>query len=374
MKIYIGADFVPTASNEDLFVKADTEKLFGQELFALLKNNFCIFNLEVPLTNAESPIKKCGPTLVAKRETVNTYKALDVNILSIANNHIMDQGEQGLRSTTEVLNENNIAFLGAGKNLDEASKPYIFELNDKKIGVYACAEHEFSVAEKEKCGANPFNALESLDHITNLKKECNYVIVLYHGGKEHYRYPSPNLKKICEKIAEKGADLIVCQHSHCVGCEEDYNGSKIIYGQGNFLFDHNTSEFWKTSLLIEIDEEFNISYIPLVKADNAVRLANEADSRNIITAFASRSEEIKNDSFVNDKYSEFASSALNSYLFNLSGIKRTFSFKVLNKVTKGRYSKWIINKKYKEKKLLMLQNYIECEAHRELLLKGVKNK
>ena len=42
-----------------------------------------------------------------------------------------------------------------------------------------------------------------------LKKQCDYVIVLYHGGKEHYRYPSPYLQKVCRKIVDKGADIVV---------------------------------------------------------------------------------------------------------------------------------------------------------------------
>ena len=79
--------------------------------------------------------------------------------------------------------------------------------------------------------------MESLDHIQNLKDQCDYVIVLYHGGKEHYRYPSPYLQRVARKMVEKGADLVVCQHSHCIGCYEKYKDSMIIYDQGNFIFE-----------------------------------------------------------------------------------------------------------------------------------------
>ena len=79
----------------------------------------------------------------------------------------------------------------------------------KKIGIYACVEHEFTVATEKESGANPIDLLETPDHIVELKKQCDYVIVLYHGGKEQYRYPSPNLQKTCRKLVEKGADLVV---------------------------------------------------------------------------------------------------------------------------------------------------------------------
>lgn len=76
-----------------------------------------------------------------------------------------------------------------------------------------------------------------------MSNACDYTIVLYHGGKEHYRFPSPNLQKYCRKFIEKGANIVICQHSHCIGCEENYKNGKIIYGQGNFLFDDSDDEY-----------------------------------------------------------------------------------------------------------------------------------
>ena len=63
----------------------------------------------------------------------------------LANNHIMDHGESGLYSTIELLKEHNIDYVGVGKSLSEAQKPYIIEKDGQRIGVYACAEHEFSI-------------------------------------------------------------------------------------------------------------------------------------------------------------------------------------------------------------------------------------
>ena len=79
------------------------------------------------------------------------------------------------------------------------------------------------------------------------------VIVLYHGGLEKYRYPSPQLRRVCRKFVEKGADLVVCQHSHSVGCMEAFGGGNIVYGQGNLLFARYGGEHWNTGLLIGLD-------------------------------------------------------------------------------------------------------------------------
>lgn len=138
-----------------------------------------IFNLEVPITDKEEPIAKCGPNLIAPISTINGIKAINPSLIALANNHILDQGEQGLKSTQAILNKHDLSFVGAGDNLSEASKPYPIHHDGLKIGVYNCAEHEFAIATDDNPGANPFDPLESLDHIQDLKKESDYVVVMW---------------------------------------------------------------------------------------------------------------------------------------------------------------------------------------------------
>lgn len=370
MKIIIGGDLVPTKSNIDLFNNANIDHLFGEELLQVWNSvDLRVFNLEVPLVDIENPIHKCGPNLIAPTSTIRGIKKLNPSLITLANNHILDQGAQGLKSTQDILNENKIPFIGAGDNIVEASKPYIIVKDELKIGIYACAEHEFSIATDYTPGANPFDPLESLDHIQNLKMQCDYVIVLYHGGKEHYRYPSPYLQKLCRKMTEKGADIIICQHSHCIGCFEEYKGSTIVYGQGNFLFDCYEIEYWKTGLLIKvnIDSSLEIEYIPIVKKGNCVRLAAEKDIKDILNAFQQRSKEILQKGFIENKYKDFAQDNIQLYLRKFLGFGKWIS-RIDQKLLNGS----LLKRKYNKKELLAIRNYIECEAHRELILEGLK--
>jgi poly-gamma-glutamate capsule biosynthesis protein CapA/YwtB (metallophosphatase superfamily) len=370
--ILIGGDIVPTKSNFEHFNNANTEELLGRDLLNLLKQaNFRVFNLEVPLTDQAIPINKCGPNLIAPTRTIKGIKEIEPNLLTLANNHILDQGEQGLYSTIQILEENNISFVGAGSNLNEAAKPYIWESNGLRVGVYACAEHEFTIATEHSPGANPFDPLESLDHISKLKNKCDYIIVIYHGGKEHYRYPSPYLQKACRKIIDKGADLVVCQHSHCIGAFEKYSAGTIVYGQGNFLFDHSESEFWQTSLLLNVilkDGSMSVEYIPIVKQGNGVRLANKQRSEEILHGFNERSKQILNDSFIQQEYDRFAAQMLNGYLTAFLG--NNLLLRVLNKLSRNK----LADKLHSKESLVRIRNYIECEAHRELVLTGLKEK
>ena len=370
MQLIIGGDLVPTQSNIDLFSNGDVNALFGEELLSLWNAaDLRILNLEVPITDKEDPIAKCGPNLIAPTSTMKGIKALNPTLITLANNHILDQGSQGLKSTEDILNKNEISFIGAGNNLNEANKHYIFQKDGLKIGVYACAEHEFTIATENTPGANPFDPLESLDHIVTLKAECDYVIVLYHGGKEHYRYPSPYLQKVSRKMAQKGADLVVCQHSHCIGCYEKHNGSTLVYGQGNFLFDDSDSEFWQTSLLIKVSicDKLQIDYIPIVKAINGVRLADGKTAEDMLVAFHQRSCEILKSGFVEHQYQQFA---VDNYLLY---VRQFAAFgKWLSRIDRRLLNGMLAKRKYNKRQLLAIQNFIECEAHRELVLAGLQ--
>jgi len=374
MSIIIGADLVPTTSNRALFASADIDQLLGTKLKNRIQQaDFSVFNLETPLTDSLTPIEKCGPGLAAPTDTIKGIEAIGVDLFTLANNHILDHGEQGLFSTIDVLDRSGIQHFGAGKTLTEASRPYILQLKSGMVGILACVEHEFSVAEDNKPGANPFDPLETPDQVDELKKKCDHVIVLYHGGKENYRYPSPALQKVCRKLVDKGADLVITQHSHCIGCRESYHGGTIVYGQGNFIFDYGDSEFVKSSLLIEVDEHFGISYLPIIKTGNTIRLAENEQAESILRAFNERSDAILQEGFIEKEYRRFAESFLEHYLLCLKGTRRRgIVFRLMNRLTSQKWRAWLAAR-YNKDDYLTIWNYIECEAHRELLLEGLKN-
>ncbi len=364
--ILIGGDLGPTESNYSSFADGNIKELIDPELLDLLSSvDHKIFNLEVPLTDIKTPINKAGPNLIAPTSTINGLKLLNPALFGLANNHILDQGGDGLIQTMELLESNQMSYLGAGKDLADASRHYIIEKYNKKIGIYACAENEFSIAGKDKAGANPFDPLESFDHIMHLKSKCDYVLVLFHGGKEHYRYPSPYLQKACRKMAEKGADVIICQHSHCIGAHEKYLNSVIIYGQGNFLFDRRSNEFWNTSLLIKASfgSKMTIDFVPIYKRGNGVGLARNNIGEEILSPFYERSKQISFPGFIESEYDKFCLKNGPYYLSTLAGFGRIL--RKIDKLLNGKISKQF----YSSKKFNLIQNHIECEAHRELLLR-----
>lgn len=372
LEIIIGADIAPTENNIELFKKGDINTLIGNELETIINNaDYSIFNLETPLTDIQNPIGKCGPNLIAPSSCIEGIKKINRHFFTLANNHILDQNEDGILNTIELLSKNNISYSGAGINLEEASKPYIYEKKGKKIGIYCCSEHEFCIAGKSSAGANPYDPLESFDHVEQLKQNCDFVIVLYHGGRELYRYPSPKTQKVFRKFADKGADLVIAQHTHCVGCEEIYNESRLVYGQGNFLFSYKNDEYWNNSLLIKLiinDDNYSIEYIPVITSEegNSVRLAKSNKKETILKTFLQRSKEIKEDNFVNDNFTKYVQSQNPGYPKAIKGENGIFKRVYLKFFNRG-YDFF-----YSKKRLYKLLNYLECETHNEIVITEIK--
>lgn len=370
MDLIIGGDLAPTKSNYYVFEQGDIESIIGEKILnCIRKSDFRIFNLEVPLTDELKPVLKDGPNLFAPVATLKGIKQLNPDILALANNHILDQDEQGLHRTITELDKYGIKHVGADANLEKASIPLVLEKNGIKVGVYACAEYEFSIAGEKSAGANPFDPLESPDHISALREQSDFVIVLHHGGKEHYRYPSPGLRKVCRKMVDKGADLVVCQHSHCIGAFEKYKNGTIVYGQGNFLFDRNDNEFWKTGLLLKvaINKNLSVEFVPFEKRGNGVEIIDNERAKEVMDSFLKRSEQILIPGFIESEFERFCNENGQYYMAVFAGMGKII--RNVDKLANGVFTKLL----YRGRKACNVQNHIECESQRETVI-GYLNK
>lgn len=371
LKLIIGGDFVPTKSNENIMKNESFIQKLDEKFIMLWERvDFRIINLECALCEEDKLfIKKNGPHVIGNKNAIKGIKALNPSIVCLANNHIFDGGIEGLKTTMNLLNQYDIQYTGIIKNENDKLKDCILEKNNIKIGIYNLCENEFSTATESMTGTNGLNEVKNCKEIMELKKKTDYVVVIFHGGKELYSYVSPNCQRICRNFIEFGADVVITQHTHCIGCKEEYSNGTIIYGQGDFLFDSSNEEKRKTGLLIEITFDkrtFKINYIPIEKQENLFKIS---DNSEILNSFFSRSEEIKDRTVLLKKYNEFCNKKINSYLQAISGNK--LIYKLVNKFYRNKY---FLNNYYDEKSLLKILNYINCEAHREIIKQGLENK
>jgi poly-gamma-glutamate capsule biosynthesis protein CapA/YwtB (metallophosphatase superfamily) len=238
MKLHIAGDFCPINRAEKLM--AGGSSIFSPDFHRFWKEaDFRIGNLECPITDATTPIKKSGPPLKAATAIKNGLRALDFDIFSLANNHIMDYGRQGLLDSCSVLREAGIDFFGV--RIGEESREICrIEKNNVKVVLMSFSIAEFSLAHDfDNYGAIPIEVIRIVEQIEDNKKDGAHIVILLHVGLDQFPLPTPKQIELSRFLIRRGAAAVLCQHSHICGAYEYYQNGFISYGQGNFVFDLN---------------------------------------------------------------------------------------------------------------------------------------
>ena len=362
-KIAIAGDFAPTHSNEQDILNGSADSVFGKELSVFIGE--CAFvgiNLETSLADRESPKLKRGQINRTSTAIAGFLSRAGIDMCFLANNHVIDSGNPGVDSTLCALDQNGVKHIGAGRTEEEAKQCHFIELDGKRIGFYNVANYEFNKITASEYGANTYDPLVTFDEIEEAAKQCDYLIVVYHGGLEYYRYPTPELQRICRKMVEKGAKLVTCQHSHCIGTYEKYNGSTIVYGQGNFLFDDSEKDEEKTAIILEIDAEVEkVQFVPVMKDGHLVRKASKEEAKRILEMIESRHAEISAPGAVESMFKHYCLTHQHEPLRALTGYNKWY--RALNKLTKGKFQDYIYNKKSR----MRIYNMLETPVHLEVL-------
>ena len=371
-KIAILGDLAPIGRAEE-FIRSGDSQWFTSGLGPIFADaDFTFVNLECPLINLESPIQKLGPSLGVKAHSVNALK--DFSLVGLANNHILDHGEDGLKHTLNLLEKSNISHIGAGMDLSAAGEPSIVHVGDITVGFLAWSHHEFCIATDADAGAFPIDITMGLSVVERLREQCDFIILLYHGGVENFPYPTPKQRRNCQFLAERGVDLVICQHSHIIGASEVIGDSTIIYGQGNYCFDlkcKETVEHWSRGLLIDVTLELGkplcAKYVPIVQDANDGMRPKIADSdlaTEILKVQAELSDTLSNNYNYERVWSSYAKQQSDIFLYELLPFGR-----YIRKALKTFGLMPVICNRLHALKML---NRVECEAHSDVIIAGLK--
>ena len=219
----------------DIFLntKDDSDPFYN--IKDVFQNYDIIFgNLETVLSNRGTQVQKRVP-LWANPDKIIYLKNAGFDIVNLANNHITDYGEPGLLDTMSILKRNDIKFVGAGANINDALKPVIFERNELKIGFLGFTSAG-SIAKEEGSGCAPANKELIIKCISKLRKEVDILVISLHWGIEYVFYPSPEQQKLARTFIDNGADLIIGHHPHVIQGIEKYKDKLVVYSLGNCNF------------------------------------------------------------------------------------------------------------------------------------------
>ncbi|MCP3928431.1 MAG: CapA family protein [Bacteroidetes bacterium] len=216
-------------------------RIFNQDIESLFaKTDFVVANLESPLiTKTSIPIPgKC--TLHGDMKWAAFLKKSGLHLVTLANNHMMDYGKEGLFSTIEALGRVDIDYVGAGKDIEAACQPLYKKIDGKRVAFLGRCSVEVSsqcYAGVGQPGVAFLDKDEVVQTIIQCRDKADLIVLMIHWGMEHYQYPSIQQRLLAEELVSVGADIILGHHPHVLQGEEYINGALVSYSSGNFLFD-----------------------------------------------------------------------------------------------------------------------------------------
>lgn len=236
LKILVTADICPNFDLQDEILAGAGARLLGPVKALIDEADLVIGNLETPLCDREAPIPKCGPNFICKPALAPVLRGLGFHCMTLANNHINDQGTQGLEQTLKVLGEAKLAYCGAGLTHEEACRPAVFKIKDRTLAVFNFGEGEFAQAQEDGPGAARLDAWWPERSIQDARREVDLILVVLHVGNEYQPIPSQVTADFCRRMAAAGADAVVAHHAHIPQATEEHDGVPICFSLGNLLF------------------------------------------------------------------------------------------------------------------------------------------
>lgn len=194
---------------------------------------------DVTIVNLESPFSiGCQPTdtgmlFCADPHSVFGLVYAGVDIASLSNNHINNQGREGVDETVSILKENGIIPTGLGK-------PEFKTVKNIKIAILSF------------CDLPQMNEKEMASQISDSKNDADIIITTFHWGQEYQKNPSSRQTLLAHLAIDSGADIVVGHHPHWIQTDEVYKGKPIYYSLGNLIFDQMWSEETRLGEILKV--------------------------------------------------------------------------------------------------------------------------
>lgn len=248
------------------------------------KTDIFYLNHEYCVSDKGEPLKDKYYTFRAKPERMKLLNQMGTDLVSLANNHIYDYGEEAMLDTLGYLNQEKIAYVGGGSNKEEASRPVYFIVNGMKIGFVAATNAEinhFTPAATEN-SAGVLEAYDTTEYnqvIADASKECDYLIAYIHWGPEDNTQYADYQTLQGKEFLASGADIVIGGHPHVLQGVEYVEGKPIAYSMGDFWFNDETKYTGLLKLNITYEGLKEMSFVPCQQTGYTTQYLSEPDAQ-----------------------------------------------------------------------------------------------
>lgn len=258
------------------------EYLWGNVLPLMLDCDLRLINLESTLTRSDDKVKKAF-NFRSDPSHVDCLKKAQIDVVTLANNHVLDYGSEGFVETLETLDAAEIQRVGAGMSLADARKPVILERDGVKIGILGCTDNEPDWAATEGFLGTHYVRVSDVEKIGNdieaLRPQVDVLVLTMHWGPNMRQTPRPNYIHFAKAMIEWGVDIFHGHSSHVFQGVQDYKGKLIIFDAGDFVDDYAVDPYLHNDraflFVVDVDKDGpkRLHMYPTVIDDCQVNLA-----------------------------------------------------------------------------------------------------
>ncbi len=218
-------------------------------------------NLESPFGTKGRPLPGKGIWFRAAPTSVWAMVYAGIDVVTLANNHILDHDTENFLETLQTLDEHRIAYTGGGPNIARARQPIVKKVQGVRVAFLGYSQfadlfwdwkypRSFAALE-DRPGVAPLRKDYIKEDIARARENADIVAVAVHWGEEYVNHPSQEQRRLAHMIIDAGADLVLGSHPHAIQGVEEYNKGLIAYSLGNFVMDQQRP-ITRESMILEV--------------------------------------------------------------------------------------------------------------------------
>lgn len=262
--------------------------VISEELLTELTSaDILMVNQEFPFGETGEPVANKQYTFQCSPSYVTALKEMGVDVVSLANNHVLDYGKESLLETFATLDNAGILYGGAGETVERAEEVQVIEVNGRKYGFLAVSRvvptGDWKVENSVPGVFSCYDDNRLIELVEQASAECDFLAVYPHWGVEHASYPEDYQTKIAERCLAAGADVVVGSHTHCLQGVTFIEDKPVCYSLGNFVFGQNIDRSAILKVTIAADGTVSYRYLPVYATGGVTYLAADEKAEEICT-------------------------------------------------------------------------------------------
>lgn len=267
------------------------KKIYGilsEEVVNIMtKSDIMVANSEFTVSDRGEKMPNKYYTFRASPQRLSIYEEMGIDLVTLANNHVYDFGETAFYDMLQAFEDYEIPYIGAGRNINDAKKPYYFIINGYKIAFVNATRAEKYILTPEATETTGgvlrcYDPKLFVETIKETKLQSDYVVALIHWGKEDSHELENVQKETSKTYIDAGADVIVGTHAHVLQGIEYYKDKPIIYNLGDFIFNNETKDTGIFQIKINNDGKLEYYFIPCLEKDEYTKTLDKEEKQRVI--------------------------------------------------------------------------------------------